>query len=112
MIFDIFGKIFISIQHKLFYVIMSLARFNLYVQSYTFLGKTAFQAPRAEGGRWWWWTEIFCLVLFYCWYGAVLVGTGSWKNALLFLLISNVVPSPLHVQVSTISRAYTGIQTA
>ncbi|KAI0815056.1 fatty acid desaturase-domain-containing protein [Irpex lacteus] len=99
MTFDIFGKIFVSIQHKLFYVVMSLARFNLYVQSYAYLAKTAFQAPRAQGGRWWWWTEIACLSLFYCWYGAVLKGTGSWTNALIFLLISNVVPSPLHVQI-------------
>ena len=105
MTFDIFGKLFVSVQHKLFYVVMSLARFNLCVNSYSYLAKTAFQKPRAlaHGGRWWWWTEIAALGLFFCWYGAVLKGCGSWSNILLFVLISNVVPSPLHVQVRALS---------
>lgn len=97
--FDGFSRIFVTLQHKLFYVVMSLARFNLYRLSYTFLAKHAFQPKRAKGARWWWWGEIFCLGLFYCWYGALLRGIGSWPRALLYLLISHVIPSPLHVQV-------------
>ena len=100
MKFDAFARVFISIQHKLFYVVMSLARFNLYALSYGYLAKTAFQRPRALGGRWWWWTEVFCIGLFYCWYGAVIKGCGSWKIRLAYILVSNVVPSPLDVQVS------------
>ncbi|KIP11390.1 hypothetical protein PHLGIDRAFT_63764 [Phlebiopsis gigantea 11061_1 CR5-6] len=99
MVFDAFAKVFIRFQHKLFYVIMSLARFNLYANSYVFLAKTAFQPPKARGGRWWWWTEVGCLGLFFCWYTAVLRGCGSWQKALGFLLISNIIPSPLHVQI-------------
>lgn len=99
MKFDAFAKVVISVQHKLFYVVMSLARFNLYANSYAFLAKSAFQPSRAKGGQWWWWAEVFCLGLFYCWYGLVLKGCGSWGNRFLFLLVSNVVPSPLHVQV-------------
>ena len=45
MKFDAFAKVFLVVQHKLFYVVMSLARFNLYVQSYGYLAKTAFQPP-------------------------------------------------------------------
>ncbi|GJE87650.1 fatty acid/sphingolipid desaturase [Phanerochaete sordida] len=99
MAFDAFAKVLITVQHKLFYVIMGLARFNLYANSYAFLAKTAFQPPKAKGGRWWWWTEVTFLGLFYCWYIRVLRGCGSWPVALGYLLISNVVPSPLHVQI-------------
>ena len=99
MKFDVFGKIFISVQHKLFYVVMGLARFNLYALSYGYLAKNAFQPPRAMGGRWWWWGEVAGIGLFYCWYGAVLRGCGSWQTTLAYLLVSNVVASPLHVQV-------------
>ncbi len=97
--FDGFSRIFVTLQHKLFYVVMSLARFNLFRLSYTFLGKHAFQPKRAKGARWWWWGEIICLGLFYCWYGALLRGIGSWPRAIVYLLISHVIPSPLHVQV-------------
>ncbi|CCM05206.1 uncharacterized protein FIBRA_07415 [Fibroporia radiculosa] len=99
MFFDFFGKLFISIQHKLFYVVLSLARFNLYVQSYSYLAKTAFEPRRAKGGRWWWWLEVVALGLFYCWYLAVLRGCGSWRNILAYLLISHIVASPVHVQI-------------
>jgi len=99
MALDAVAKIFIPFQHKLFYVVMSLARFNLYALSYTFLGKTAFQPRKAVGGRWWWWSEVICIGLFHSWYFAVLRGTGSWSTALTYLLVSNVVPSPLHVQI-------------
>ncbi|KAJ3478495.1 hypothetical protein NLI96_g9717 [Meripilus lineatus] len=99
MRFDAVSKIFISLQHKLFYVVMSLARFNLYALSYTFLAKHAFQPKRAKGARWWWWGEIFCLGLFYCWYSALLRGIGSWPRIIVYILISHIVPSPLHVQI-------------
>lgn len=100
MAFDAVAKILIPLQHKLFYIIMGLARFNLYANSYVFLAKTALQPSRAKGGRWWWWAEIICIGFFYSWYLRVLKGCGSWPVALGYLLISNVVPSPLHVQVS------------
>lgn len=106
MQFDLASKFIIAIQHRLFYIVMGLARFNLYANSYIFLGKTAFQPSRAKGGRWWWWTEVICIGLFFTWYTAVLRGCGSWQNALGFLLISNIVPSPLHVQVSNLIECY------
>ncbi|OCH96070.1 fatty acid/sphingolipid desaturase [Obba rivulosa] len=99
MEFDGFSKLFISLQHKLFYVVLSLARFNLYVQSYGFLAKTAFQPRRALGGRWWWWSEIICLGLFWGWFGTLLAGLGSWPKVLLYLLVSHVVASPVHIQI-------------
>ncbi|KZV77463.1 fatty acid/sphingolipid desaturase [Peniophora sp. CONT] len=97
--FDRVAEIFIPFQHKLFYVVMSLARFNLYRLSYEFLWKSRNDPPRARGGRWAWWGEIVGLVFWWAWYTRVLIGTGSWGTGFMYLLVSNVVPSPLHVQI-------------
>lgn len=99
MAFDAFAKFFISIQHKLFYIVMAFARFNLYVLSYTYLAKHAFQPKRAVGGRWWWWSEVVALGIFFYWYSSVLMGIPSLKTRLAYLAISHIVTSPLHVQV-------------
>ncbi|KAI0361509.1 fatty acid/sphingolipid desaturase [Trametes cingulata] len=99
MTFDAFGKLFVSMQHKLFYVVLSLARFNLYANSYGYLAKTAFEPKRYRGGRWWWWAEVFCLGLFFLWFGAILKGCGSWQKALGYLLVSHIAASPVHVQI-------------
>ena len=78
---------------------MSLARFNLYHLSYRHLWITRNDTSRARGGRWAWWLEVFALVGFLFWYGRVLHGCGSRQTGLMYLLVSNMVPSPLHVQV-------------
>jgi delta8-fatty-acid desaturase len=95
MVNDAFSRVFLSIQHKLFYVVMSLARFNLYANSYIFLVKSGLQGRRG----WSWWLEIVGIAFYWTWYSAVLRGCGDWKTALGYLLISHIVPSPLHVQV-------------
>ena len=100
MAFDAFAKVLIPFQAKLYYIVLSLARFNLYALSYTYLVKTAFEPKRAYGGRWWWWSEIVCLGLFYTWFVNVLIGCGTWQKALVYLLVSHVAASPVHVQVS------------
>ncbi|TCD69909.1 hypothetical protein EIP91_005733 [Steccherinum ochraceum] len=99
MAFDAVANLVLRIQHRLFYVVMSLARFNLFALSYIFLAKNAFKSSRFVGGRWWLLMEFGCIGIFWCWYGSVLRGIGNWKTALLYLLVSNVVASPLHVQI-------------
>ncbi|KAH9944294.1 fatty acid/sphingolipid desaturase [Epithele typhae] len=93
------GKFFVSVQHKLFYVVLGLARFNLYANSYVYLAKTAFEPRRYRGGRWWWWAEVVCLGLFFTWFAALLRGCGTWPRALAFLLVSHVAAAPVHVQI-------------
>ena len=99
MPFDFAAKVFLRIQHKLFYLVMSLARFNLYRLSYSYLYNSRHASIKARGGRWSWWGEIIGITVFWTWYGALIWGTGSWQDALLYMLVSHVVPSPLHVQV-------------
>jgi delta8-fatty-acid desaturase len=100
MPFDAFAGFVLRFQHHLYYVIMSLARFNLYANSYGFLYKRAFDGKKARGGKWTFYLEIVALVMFWTWYGSLLAHIGDWKKALGYVLISNIVPSPLHVQVS------------
>lgn len=78
---------------------MAFARFNLYANSYGFLIRKAFDTRRARGGRWAWGLEVLAIIGFWVWFGKVLVGCGSWKMALVYLIVSHAVTSPLHVQV-------------
>jgi len=83
----------------MFYIVMAFARFNLYRLSYAYLIAMAWEPRKAKGGRWAWGLEIAGVATFWAWYGAVLYGCGTWRNALVYMLISHVVPSPLHVQI-------------
>jgi len=99
MTFDKMAEYLIPLQHILFYAIMSLARFNLYVLSYSFIFRGLGDSKTARGGKWVLWLEIACLVVFWSWYCALLRGCGDWKTAVGYLLVSHVVTSPLHVQI-------------
>jgi delta8-fatty-acid desaturase len=99
MYFDRFAKVFIAVQHRLFYIIMLFARFNLYALSYGYLIKKAFDTKRARGGRWAWGLEVVGIIFFWTWFSQVLIGCGSWQKALGYLFISHAATSPLHVQV-------------
>ncbi|ETW87418.1 hypothetical protein HETIRDRAFT_431762 [Heterobasidion irregulare TC 32-1] len=97
--FDRFSHYLIAVQHRLFYLVMSFARFNLYRLSYEHLWTMRNDPIKARGGRWSWWLEVVGLGFWWCWYGNVLKGCGSWQTGLMYLLVSNMVPSPLHVQI-------------
>ena len=99
MPFDAFSRIVLSVQHKLFYIVMAFARFNLYANSYAFLYQKFFDTRRARGGRWAWRLEIAGIIFFWLWFGRVLYGCGTWQRALAYLMVSHAVTSPLHVQV-------------
>jgi hypothetical protein len=105
MTYDAVSAFLISVQHKLFYLIMAFARFNLYANSYTFLFKKAFDTKRARGGGWSWGLEVVGLMFFWCWYGRLLYSCGSWGNALAYLIVSHTVTSPLHVQVFSLANS-------
>ncbi|KAJ7596966.1 delta 8-sphingoloid desaturase protein [Mycena floridula] len=97
--FDSFSRFFIAMQHKLFYIVMLFARFNLYRLSYVHLVTKAFDTRRARGGRWAWSLEIAGIICFWIWFGALLRGCGSWQKALIYVFVSHATTSPLHVQI-------------
>lgn len=98
--FDAPAKFILKFQHNLFYIVMAFARFNLYVNSYSYLFRKYFDTRRSRGGRWAWLAEICGIAFFWWWFGwGVLRGCGTIGRALAYLLISHAVTSPLHVQV-------------
>lgn len=95
---DWLAKRMIPLQHRLYYVIMALARFNLFAMSYIFLatrwptrGSTIYKLR---------FLEIAGIIGFWAWYGGVVLRgiDGGW-NRLIFVLVSFAVTSPLHVQI-------------
>lgn len=100
MIFDKAAQTMIAIQHWTYYPILALAHFNLYVQSYIYLFSK--QPPR-RGPAWWhWYLELFGVCFFWYWFGykvcAQTIPTAWSRFA--FIMISHIVSSPLHVQIT------------
>ncbi|KAF5375252.1 hypothetical protein D9758_000345 [Tetrapyrgos nigripes] len=95
------SRLLVSVQHKLFYIVMLLGRFRLFQASCNSLYRRVFDTKRARGGNWAWRLEITAVILFWSWYGGlVLRNCGSWQKALLYLFVSNVTTSPLHIQIA------------
>ncbi|KAE8268644.1 hypothetical protein A4X09_0g3709 [Tilletia walkeri] len=155
--FDAPARVFLKYQHQLYYIVMSLGRFNLYANSYGFLAKRAWRLampgknggalggggsedgavggedvrvgldeadaatvskilrPRAvraggkksasSGGRdgkklFHLIVEVSCLVVFWTWFGAGVLGSiRGWGWKVMYVLVSHIVTSPLHVQI-------------
>lgn len=87
----------VACRHKLYYIVLSLARFNLYANSYGFL---ALKMPRNR----WFYFEMAGLAFFWTWFSLLLKGLPDNKTRLMYLLVSHVVTSPVHVQVRLRSR--------
>ncbi|PKI83735.1 sphingolipid 8-(E)-desaturase [Malassezia vespertilionis] len=93
MYFDAAAQLLLRFQHRLYYIIMSLARFNLYFLSYSFL------FLKAKWDRWFYF-EVVGLVSFWAWYGGiVLANLPNWRIALGYMLLSHMAASPVHVQI-------------
>lgn len=100
MKYDAAAKVFVRFQHLLYYPIMLFARFNLCRLSWEYL--ILGQGPR-NGPAWWHrWLEIAGQVFFYTWfgYGIVYRCIPDWGNRILFIMISHMTTSPLHVQIT------------
>ncbi|EPQ30934.1 uncharacterized protein PFL1_01832 [Pseudozyma flocculosa PF-1] len=91
--FDAAARFFLRFQHQLYYVVMSLGRFNLYANSYGYLALHA----RRDG---WMLLEVSGILAFWTWYGALVVGSlPTWGHVAAYVVVSHVVTSPLHVQI-------------
>ena len=113
MLFDAASRFFVSIQcvplpqtaetvyhltdvlcrHNIYYLVMSLARFNLFANSYGFL---LFKAKAGFYRN----LEIAGVAFFWLWFGwGVLAHIPTMGTRLGFLLLCFAVTSPLHVQI-------------
>lgn len=100
MKYDIVARHMVRVQHYTYYVLMLFGRVNLYRLSWDYLlgGK----APR-KGPAWWhWYLEMTGMIFFWTWYGYFVVYKSIPTNGerALFVLISHMVPMPLHVQIT------------
>ena len=93
MKFDGLAEYFVSMQHYMFYPIMSLARFNLYAQSliHSTVGPGSLNSKK--------YVELVSLFGFWIWLTYFLSLTGSWTNALLYLFVSHAAAGLVHVQI-------------
>lgn len=85
---------FLFLRHKLYYIVMSLARFNLFAESYMYL---LFRAPSGFYRN----LELTGVAFFWLWFGkGVLANIPTWGTRIGFVVLCFMVTSPLHVQVS------------
>jgi len=96
--YDLMARVFVPLQSKLYYVIMALARFNLYMQSYALLLSSDVELKkRIKTNRV---LELGCLLGFAAWFVLLLSHLPSWKSRICFLLISHGLAGILHVQIT------------
>jgi len=100
MVYDAPARVLIRAQHYLYYVILAFGRFNLYRLSWQHL--ILRKSPR-KGPAWWHhYLELAGHVFFWAWFGYGILYRSIPTNSqrLLFVLISHVVTSPVHVQIT------------
>jgi delta8-fatty-acid desaturase len=99
MAFDAFSKFMIQVQHKIYYVVLSLARFNLYANSYGYLA-----GPKPKHDNFWK-LELAGVAWYWMYFGGMLWAQRSWQMRLGFLLVSHIAASPVHVQVGFLASS-------
>lgn len=98
--FDAFAQFMLKYQNYLYYPILLFGRFNLYRLSWEYL--ILGQGPR-KGPAWWHrWLEISGQVFFWIWFGYYVVyrSIPDASSRFIFIMISHMVTSPLHVQIT------------
>lgn len=90
--FDRISKFFVSNQHLLYYVIMGIARFNLYAQSFIHV----FTQCKGRKQK----LELVTLGIFWCWFSLLCSLIPSLWGRVLFILLSHFVAGLLHVQIT------------
>lgn len=100
MKYDFVAKVLLRIQNYTYYPIMAVARFNLCFLSYSFL----FTKRAVSKGPGWWhrWYEMVGVCFFWTWfgYGVLYCSLPNWPTRIMYLLLSNIIASPLHVQIT------------
>lgn len=90
--FDRVARFFVSNQHWLYYLIMGLARYNLYVQSFLLV----YSLPNGRGKN----LEIIGLVFFWTWYIYLCSFLPSWASLFIFVFVAHFLAGILHIQIT------------
>ncbi|KAJ1960622.1 hypothetical protein GGI12_003700 [Dipsacomyces acuminosporus] len=92
MEFDAAARLFVSLQDKLYYVILCFGRYNLYFLSWNYLLFSDFAPYR--------FLEMGCIGVFFVWFSWLLSNIPTWQYLLLYLGVSHTVSAVLHVQIT------------
>ncbi|KAL7905737.1 fatty acid/sphingolipid desaturase [Trichoderma velutinum] len=99
MAYDAVAKVLLRIQPWTYYPFLALGRFNLYVLSWDYIlnGK----GPRKGQAAYQRWLELAGQVFFWIWfgYGILYKSIPDGWSRFVFLMVSHVAASPLHVQI-------------
>ena len=100
MHYDAAARLFVSLQHHLYYVVLLFGRFNLYRLSWQYLIEG--QGPRRGAAAWHRWLEVAGQLFFWAWfgYGVVYRGVDTARDRVIFVLVSHFVTTPVHVQIT------------
>ncbi|KAG6012420.1 hypothetical protein E4U43_007805 [Claviceps pusilla] len=99
MEYDAVARIMLRVQPWTYYPLLAFGRFNLYRLSWDYL--IARRGPRKGPGAWHWYLELAGQVSFWLWFGygiLCLMLPSTWTR-LVFVLVSHLTSSPLHVQI-------------
>merc|ERR1711939_1033488 len=100
MTYDPVAKFMLKYQHLMYYPLLTFGRFNLYVLSWTYI--FGLQGPR-KGPAWWHrYLEIAGQLFFWYWYAYLTVyqSIPSGWSRFGFVMISNMIAMPVHVQIT------------
>lgn len=100
MALDAVAKVVLKYQNYLYYVLLLFGRFNLYVLVWSYFLSN--KAPK-KGVAWWHkYYEMVGQAVFWYWYGYCVVycSIPDWSNRIMFIVISHLAQSPLHLQIT------------
>ena len=99
MAYDAVAKVLLRVQSWTYYPFLAFGRFNLYRLSWDYL--LMGRAPK-KGPAWWhWYVEAVGQVFFWTWFGYGIIYKSlpdNWTR-FMYVMVSHVVCSPLHVQI-------------
>lgn len=103
MEYDAVARCVVKYQNYLYYPILLFGRFNLYYLSWEHIFFGLSGAGKGRGGvKWHSWLELAGQIFFWVWfgYGVCYLSIPTLHDRVLFILISHMVTSPLHVQIT------------
>lgn len=99
MAYDAVAKVLLRVQTWTYYPFLAMARFNLYRLSWDYL--LAGRGPTKGPAAWHRYLELVGQVFFWYWFGYCLVYKSlpdGWTR-FMYIMVSHVTASPLHVQI-------------